>query len=308
MRLVCDGRLSLQADVPLGHVDQLNKTKVYLVPYQGNKIALYDTSASDWVEETIPPDCELTVPGTSSTPFDIFAYIGARQPKGTKGAKQPKGAKGAKRTTVILWSSNWSTSTSRVTELELHDGVLVRPGYPAYRYLGTGCTTTTNGRCEDSDTKRFLWNYYHRDKRRLQVFESVPSWVSGSNAWQRANNSDNNRVEAVIGVQNANQETNLNLTVAGAVRTATTATASLAVAVGEDSTTTPAGDQIGRGTVQASTAAVTLRAHYHAKPAPGLHYWQWLQIGTAGGNKTWYYTDTSGNLAYKNGITGWIEG
>jgi len=141
-----DGRLSLEANVPVSTSDQTAKTSVYLNPYIGNKISLYD--GTGW--ETLSfSSISVSVPATTNTPFDIFCYNNAGTP--------------------TLVTENWNNDSTRGFALDYQDGVLVRSGTPTRRYVGTGRTTGTSGRCEDSVTKRFIWNYYNRVSRSLQV-------------------------------------------------------------------------------------------------------------------------------------------
>jgi hypothetical protein len=56
----------------------------------------------------------------------------------------------------------WTNDTTRATALATQDGVLIKSGDTSRRYLGTFRTTVTTGQCEDSTTRRYVWNYYNR--------------------------------------------------------------------------------------------------------------------------------------------------
>lgn len=102
-------------------------------------------------------------------------------------------------TTVRLEGKEWTDNTTRATALAYQDGVLVLSGTPTRRYLGT-FRTTVAGQFADSKTKRFLWNYYHRVRKVLEVYDTTDSWTYGTAAWRAINNNTANRVEFVIGV------------------------------------------------------------------------------------------------------------
>ena len=141
---LCEGRLTLLTGVPVTLADQAAKTTIYFTPFKGNRISLYD--GTGWVTHVFTQK-SLTVPATTSTPFDIFAYSDSG--------------------TVTLEALNWTNDTTRATALTTQDGVLVKTGVTTRRYLGTGRTTAVEGQIEDSVALRFLWNYYNRVERRL---------------------------------------------------------------------------------------------------------------------------------------------
>lgn len=89
---------------------------------------------------------------------------------------------------------------ARATALTTQDGVYVKTGAADRRYAGTICITGTAGQCEDSLARRLVWNYYNRIARRLFKTDATShAYTSGTiRAW---NNSNSNRVEFVLGVQ-----------------------------------------------------------------------------------------------------------
>jgi|CXWL01.1.fsa_nt_gi hypothetical protein len=99
---------------------------------------------------------------------------------------------------------NWyRQNQTRATGLTTQDSVLVKSGDTTRRYLGTCCTNATSGQIEDSDTKRFVFNYYHQTPRRLLKQEATGSWDSSHTAWQTFNGEASgafaNRVEFIVG-------------------------------------------------------------------------------------------------------------
>ena len=71
-------------------------------------------------------------------------------------------------------------------EAATQDGVLVKSGNTAQRYVGTiyasGANTT-----EDSFAKRYVWNYYNRVARPMRVTEATDTWTYTTAAFRQAN-------------------------------------------------------------------------------------------------------------------------
>jgi len=175
---VCEGRLTLSSGTPVTTANVVAATTVYFSPYTGNRISLYD--GTRWTIYTFT-ELSLSLSGfTADKNSDIFIYDNAG--------------------TLALERTEWTNDTTRATALAVHDGVLVKSGAITRRYLGTIRTTGTTGQCEDSEAKRFVWNYYNRVRRPFSCEESATSWSYSTSNWRYHNNSSANRVEFVIGV------------------------------------------------------------------------------------------------------------
>jgi len=174
---ICEGRLTLTSGNPVATADQTAQTTVYFTPYKGNRISLYDGSASwDTLHFT---EKSVSVPATTNTPFDIFAYNDGG--------------------TVALEAVSWTNDTTRATALTTQDGVYVKSGATTRRYLGTGRTTSVSGQTENSLSKRFLWNYYHRIRLLMWVIDST-SHTYATASYRAWNNDTSVRVNWVVGV------------------------------------------------------------------------------------------------------------
>ena len=102
---------------------------------------------------------------------------------------------------LTLAYTEWSNAILRATALTRQDGVLVKTGAPAYRYLGTVRTIAAGGATCDTKLKRLVWNFYHRIERSFLVTEATDSWTyATNNTWRSLNNSTSNRIEFLIGV------------------------------------------------------------------------------------------------------------
>jgi hypothetical protein len=166
-------------------------------------------------------------------------------------------------------------NTSRATALALQDGIYVKSGTPTWRYLGTIRTTATAGQCEDSDTKRFVWNYYNRAQRRFYLSCSVGSEIYAVASWRPYVNHEDYRVEAVIGLA----EDTLGLTFVGDVSGSTNFGGY--AALGLDGTISVYGFNVWSSSANVSIGS-PIYTEWRAVPAPGYHFWQVYEMANAG--------------------------
>lgn len=144
---IANGRLTLEQGVPFSTTNQTAKTTLYFTPYYGNQIALYN--GSTWSVHTFT-ELSLSLSGyVANTNFDIFVYNNAG--------------------TLTLESTAWTNDSTRATALTTQDGVYVKSGATTRRYIGTIRTTATTGQCEDSESRRFVWNAHNQGYKQLKA-------------------------------------------------------------------------------------------------------------------------------------------
>lgn len=143
---VQDFRLSLMTGVPVTSADVIAAGTIYLVPYKGDRIALYD-GAGAW-NDRISAEISIAVPAVANTMHDVFVYDNA----------------GAPTLEVLAWTND----TTRATALVYQNGILVKSGAPTRRYVGSFSTTGVAGKTEDSFANRLLWNYNNRVTRQAR--------------------------------------------------------------------------------------------------------------------------------------------
>ena len=174
---VCNGRLTLETGVPVSTSDQTAKTTVYFTPYKGNRIGLYDGSAT-WTALSFT-ELSLSLSGyTANKNYDVWVYNNAE--------------------TATLDSTIWTDDTTRATALALQDGIYVKTGATTRRYVGTIRITGTTGQCEDSVANRFVWNYYNQLPRKLLKRDATSHGYTTA-TWRSWNNDAALRVTYVIG-------------------------------------------------------------------------------------------------------------
>lgn len=279
---VVNGRLSLTTAVPVTVTDVTAATAVRFVPYQGNRINLYDGAAWNVYNFT-----ELTIllgSDAADTNYDVFAYVSA-------------GAAAIERLA-------WTNGTTRATALTTQDGVLVKSGDPTRRYIGTYRTTGTIGQTEDTLAKRFCWNYYNRVRRPMQKFEETNSWTYTTATIRQANGATANQLALVVGWA----EVMADLAVAVGVANDNAAPPLVVVGIGEDSTTAIQGSTTGRQhtPLESSLGITQAQASLRVYPAVGYHFYAWLEYSGATGTTTWY--GDNGGALLQSGIYGSIDG
>lgn len=178
MNHFADGRLTLSLGEPVTSNDITLATSLYYSPCKGNRVALFD--GANW---SLYAFDELSLDLSAfdaDTNFDIFIY-------------DNNGV-------LTLEETAWTDATTRSINLIRQDGVLVKSGETTRRYLGTIRTTGTLGECEDSETKRFVWNLNNRVKRELYLTGWAVNHSYQSDSVRSYNNDSSIKVEAVYGL------------------------------------------------------------------------------------------------------------
>ena len=272
-------RLTLTTVTPVTTSDVTGATTIYLTPYVGNRIALFD--GTDWIQLE-SAEVSVAVPAPVSRPFDIFAYDVAG--------------------VLTLETHTWVNDTTRTTELVYLDGVLVKSGQTSRRYIGTGRTTGVSGEIEDSEATRFLWNYYNRVPRFLYCTDPTNTWTYTTETIRAANNNTTvgvGRFELVIGVAEAL------LKAENFAFASNSSNPNVGAGIGIDSTSSNS-SQIMGGSIAAGTFA-HLWSKYSGYPVVGYHFIQRTEVSSATGTTTWRGDD--GIPTYKNsGMLGSLEG
>lgn len=172
-------RLTLETGVAVSTSDQTAKTAVFLTPYSGNRLALFN--GTNWQLYAITADKSLALGTlTSGKLYDIFAADSSGN-------------------VTMEFSAAWASDTARTDALTTQDGVLVKSGSVTKRYLGTIRTTSTTT-TEDSLTKRFVWNSYNQVDRPMStgfVSDSHSYTTATWREWHAGTNST--RLQFVVG-------------------------------------------------------------------------------------------------------------
>lgn len=280
--LPCQGRLTLTTGVPVTTADVTGATSVYFTPYGGNRIALYDGTAT-WNVRTFT---EITIAlGTVSSgkPYDVFAYDNM----GTVACE------------ILVWTND----STRATALALQNGVLVKSGATTRRYLGTFYTISTTETC-DSFANRYLWNYYNQKPRPMRaVAEGTDSWNYVSTTWREANTNTANRLNFVIGVAEVPVKADVIVTAQNNPGSQLTY-----VGIGYDATNALAAGVLNNLINGGNSQKFGIQASLVILPAVGKHFLSWIEAGDGSVTTTTYYGDNGTPLYLQSGISGMVGG
>lgn len=257
------GRLTASSGVPITNIDIGTQT-LFFTPFEGNTIEIYD-GTTYWNKYNFV-EVSLTVPNTSNTVYDVFAY--------------------AVSSAVQLSTAVWSNTSTRATSSALvsQNGVYVRTGDLTQRYVGTFATGSTSGFVPDTKLQRRVFNAYNAVERELYFTSSV-TWVNSSNIYRPANNNTTYRVDFVYGLQE--KFVSINLRCMGAESTGDDGVYSPGLALDSITSTDPlmivqqelahvssfGGKAIGHG-----------NATWEGYPPLGIHFIQWLERTTGSGS------------------------
>lgn len=275
---VMELRLTLTTSLPVTTADVTAAGTIYLTPYSGSHISLYDSTSTQWITYSTA-EISLALTATSGKPYDVWCYANAGVP--------------------TLETLVWTNDTTRATALTKQNGVYVKTGDATRRYVGSfyasGANTT-----EDSIAKRYLWNYYNRVNRVMRVIDATGSWTYTTDTWRQARAQATNQLDCIRGVD---EDIVFVQVVSAAANTG--ASVSVGNAIGLDSTTTPvAGSVFGCAQTGAgANANNSLSATYNDLPGVGRHFFAWLERSAASGTTTWL-----GSATYQiSGITGIVR-
>lgn len=273
-----DFRLTLESGVPVSATDQTAKGTLYLTPYKGNRLDLYD--AAGLPTTIVSAQVSIAVPATTSQLYDVFAYSNAG--------------------VVTLELLAWTNDTTRATAItQATTGAWTKTGDLTRRYLGSFRTTTVAGQTEDSVTKRYVWNCYNRVPRPLQRFETTASWAYNG-VVRQANGAAANQVDLVVGVAEAQLSLFLQ-----AAAVATAAGTIMSAGIGEDSTTVYTVAAITSQTV-AGVGVQNVSCVLTKVPAVGRHFYAWNEFASA--SNSFVGASASGGSTITPGLSGSILG
>lgn len=185
---IADFRLTLTSGTPVMTVDTTGTT-LYMTPYRGNRLALWNTTESIW-EVFAFAEQSIALSGlTAGRNYDVFGYLNA----------------GAFTFDLVAWTND----TTRATAIAYQDGVPVKTGALERRLIGSfRALSATQIEWKLGGTgaggvaaSLGLWhaNPKVREPVRGMVRDSTDSWTYAVTAWRAANNSTSMRVSVLDG-------------------------------------------------------------------------------------------------------------
>jgi len=171
-------RLSLTTNpVPVAGVTDIASSTLYIHPYNGNAVTLFDRASNKWVPYTITTPIPVSLNGLAAyTNYDIFLYS----------------LNGKIAASFNPWSD--STIGAQPPVKDNTRGTLTQVGDVTKKYVGC-LRTTAAGTCElkfgyagqqyGSDPKIFLWNQYNRKPVSYVLRFELPPYggAKGTTIW-----------------------------------------------------------------------------------------------------------------------------
>jgi hypothetical protein len=181
-----EARLSLSSTLAVTTADLAGEGTLYLHPFKGNRISLYD--GEGWHEHALGSVISLSLGSlpTASRLYDIFVHDDSG--------------------TLTLTGEVWTNNTTRAAALGYQDGALVKSGTPGLKYAGTiyinaskQCTMEFDRVNDTTIVRRHVWNYYNRLWNHARHVSTVAHTYT-TNSYRKWNNTDALTQEVVIGL------------------------------------------------------------------------------------------------------------
>lgn len=254
-----DGRISASSSGPLAEAS--GASSIYYHRLAGDLVALYDGSSA-WEYHTIDASAISVAcsTGSASKPHDVFLYDSSG---------------------LTLELVAWTDDTTRATALAKQDGVRVKSGATARRYLGTVYLDGSKQVTFD-DSERGLWNMDNRRQWSSQVNDATVSWVYTTATWREVRASAN-RVNLVVGVSDEDMVS------ASSVAVFSNASQNVGAGpgIGVDSTSSNSA-HTRTGFANTGSIASYGFADWSGRLDAGRRYLAWLEISQASGTTTFF--------------------
>lgn len=150
-------------------------------------------------------------------------------------------------------------------------------------YLGTVRTTATAGQLEDSTSKRYVWNQYNRQPRKMVAFDTTDSWTYSTTTWREANGGSTLGTSRV-GVVTGNADAWAEATAIGGTSHSSVSARSV-TGIGVDDSSVNLATLTGGNSFTGTT--LFNQAKYLGYPGLGFHTIRWLEIAEAVATITW---------------------
>lgn len=180
LRHVNDFRLSPGFNIQVP-TDTGSSNSVYMVPYKGDTIALYNGTKYVLVRESSFATVNLAG-HTADIPVDVFAYIDGGG-------------------NLAMELVDWASAIARSTSLTLSNGVWTKFGDETRRYIGTFAPDSATSLDYDFNRKT-IYNYYNRVRVRALISQAGLSYniPDTGGSYRQVNADPNNKIEMMIGI------------------------------------------------------------------------------------------------------------
>jgi hypothetical protein len=180
-------RMSLSPALPITTADSTVSNTLYIHPYNGNVVFLYNTVKNIWELKRITNVISKSLQGlAANTNYDVYLSY--------------NNITNSFEVNFVAWTTHLEGSTPPATGVQ--DGVLVKSDDFSNRLIGclrttsAGQTQVSFGRTPavgGSHPKIFVWNLYNQQPTSFSILETgtIPSTPGGINYWDSTINGDN---------------------------------------------------------------------------------------------------------------------
>lgn len=279
LQMIPQCRLTLTSNTPVTVSDVSGATSVYVTPYGGNKIPIYNTGTSKWEIHSFT-QITIAVAATTNTSYDVFLYDNSG--------------------TIAAETVAWTNQTTRATSLAYQDGMLVKSGDASRLFIGVYGTGGASGEVADSAAFRHTVNYYNKVQRSLKIVDTTNTWTYGTATWRQANASSANQVDFIVPYPEQAVWAQVTQRTLNSTATARLAISGIALDV------TNANHSSIFMAVSCTNAIHGLHCSVYSNiiSTAGRHFLAWVEIGAGTDTQTFY--GDNGTTSMQAGLTGFI--
>lgn len=169
------GRLTTNSSDPDVDIESSPTSTVHFLPYKGNQISLFD--GTKWRLHSFGAK-SLEISGNNVI-YDIYAT-------------------GNGINDITLSSIAWPNLTARAAEPSRQNGILVSPGDPEKKYLGSAMVGA-DGLITYDQHYRFIWNYYNQTPKFTRRYFSGGTHTYSSTTARYMNGESNQDIRFICG-------------------------------------------------------------------------------------------------------------
>lgn len=272
------GRLTPVSGSPVPAGTTANASTIYFSPYKGSRLTLYTGSA--WVIHTFTERSIALAGLTAARNYDVFIYHTGV-------------------TLALELSAAWTNNSTRADALLKQDGVYVKNSDTTRRYLGTFRATAAT-QTQDTETQRFIWNYYNRVRRPMVLAIGTNNWAYNTATWRAANTDATSRVEYVTG----ENETPMSLKMMVVGYAGGTVRNNVSVSFGLDTDGRPNSYVYRGGALDNEFRQQLWSERMEANDGLGYHFLQAVEYGA---NSVTFLGDGN-DVRVQSGMVGWVDG
>jgi hypothetical protein len=276
------GRLTLATGIPVMAAAYVGETTVYFSPINGNLAYLWNgtvfvPTAFAEINQALSDTTNSPAAAVSNSIYDYFLWLKAGVPTLSRG---PAGG-----STLTRGASGLLVNANSITN---------GPGAGYGTYVGRIATDTGAATVTFNPTPAAasggptggawvgVWNQFNRRPVELTVQDDKTQWTWGTEAWEKSDNSANNRCTIVVG--QLEDWVSADFDCAGSSQGADP----LYIGIAFNSVSAPATTSVASGASNQGGEPYAMHARFSGIPILGLNYLQAMEFGVTAGTPLFY--------------------